>query len=44
MSHRRRGRPAHGFRYRVFLTLIDLDELPALDRELRLFGHNRADR
>ena len=41
VSHRRHDRPAHGFRYRVFLTLLDLEELPALDRELRLFGHNR---
>ncbi len=41
VSHRRHARPGHGFRYRVFLTLLDLDELPALDRELRLFGHHR---
>jgi DUF1365 family protein len=41
VSHRRRGRPAHGFRYSVFMTLLDLDELPALNRGLRLFGHNR---
>jgi len=39
--HQRRGTPRHGFGYRVFLTLLDLDELPGLDRELRLFGHNR---
>ncbi|MGG7518379.1 DUF1365 domain-containing protein [Allorhizobium undicola] len=31
----------HGLRYRVFSLLIDLDELPLLDRRLRLFGHNR---
>jgi len=41
VSHRRHDRPGHGFRYRLFLTLLDLDELPALERELRLFGHNR---
>jgi DUF1365 family protein len=42
VSHRRAGGPRHGFRYRVFLTLLDLDELPVLDRSLRLFGHNRS--
>lgn len=31
----------HAFTYRVFALLIDLDELPALDRRLRLFSHNR---
>ena len=41
VSHRRRDQPEHGFRYRVFLTLLDLDEIPDLDRALRLFGHNR---
>lgn len=29
------------FRYPVFIAAIDLDELPALDRELRLFSHGR---
>jgi hypothetical protein len=41
VSHQRRQGPGHGFRYRVFLTLLDLDELPDLDRSLRLFGFNR---
>lgn len=41
VRHRRREGPGHGFEYRVFLTLIDLDELPVLDRQLRLFGHDR---
>jgi DUF1365 family protein len=41
VSHRRRDRPGHGFRYRVFLTLLDLDEIATLDQRLRLFGHNR---
>lgn len=31
----------HRFAYRVFSLLVDLDELPALDRRLRLFSHNR---
>jgi DUF1365 family protein len=42
ISHERRDPPRHAFRYRVFLTLLDLDELPQLDRSLRLFGHGRA--
>jgi DUF1365 family protein len=41
VSHRRRDRPHHGFRYRVFLTLLDLDEVSDLDRGLLLLGHNR---
>ncbi len=37
-----RVRPSrHRLRYRVFSALLDLDELPQLDRRLRLFGHNR---
>jgi DUF1365 family protein len=37
-----RVRPVkHRLDYRVFSTLIDLDELPALARRLRLFSHNR---
>ena len=41
VTHERRGRLAHRFRYHVFMILLDLDELPALGRHLRLFGHNR---
>ena len=41
VSHRRLEAPAHGFRYRVYMTLVDLDELPLLDRGLRLFGNER---
>ncbi len=34
--------PAHNvFRYRVCFYVLDLDELPALDRQLGLFGWNR---
>ena len=29
------------FRYGVYMAAIDLDELPALDRDLRLFSHDR---
>jgi DUF1365 family protein len=36
-AHARRA-----FRYRVYTAAIDPVELPALDRELRLFSHNRA--
>ena len=37
----RRVRPfVHGFRYRVYTLLVDLDELPDLDRDLRLFAHS----
>lgn len=31
----------HRLRYRMLNMLIDLDELPALDRRLALLGHNR---
>jgi len=40
--HRRLTPRRHRLRYRMFQLLIDLDELPALDRRLRLFGHGRA--
>jgi DUF1365 family protein len=39
--HRRLEGPKHGFRYPVYLHLLDLDELEDLDRDLRLFGHDR---
>ncbi len=39
--HRRFRPRAHRLRYRLFQLLVELDELPALDRRLRLFGHNR---
>ena len=39
--HQRLTPRRHRLRYRLFQLLIDLDELPSLDRRLRLFGHNR---
>ncbi len=39
--HKRLRPKVHAFRYRVFSLLLDLDELPALGRRLRLFSHNR---
>ena len=40
--HERLRPRRHRLKYRVFSLLLDIDELPALDRQLRLFGHNRA--
>lgn len=38
-----RARPVrHRLRYRLFQTLVDLDDLPALGRRLRLFSHERS--
>ena len=39
--HDRRRPKRHRLRYRVFSLLLDLDELPALDRRSRLFAYNR---
>lgn len=39
VRHARPGK--HKLRYRVFMLALDLDELPALDRKLRRFSHNR---
>ena len=41
VAHNRPGK--HRLRYRVFMLALDLDELPALGRRLKLFAHNRAD-
>ncbi|MDM0106185.1 DUF1365 domain-containing protein [Variovorax sp. J22R24] len=41
VMHRRSGPARHRLRYRMFSLLIDLDELPQLGRELRLFSFNR---
>jgi hypothetical protein len=40
--HQRLSPRRHRLRYRLFQLLFDLDELPELDRTLKLFGHNRA--
>ncbi len=39
--HRRRDRLDYRFVYKVFGLLLDIDELPALSKRLRLFSHNR---
>lgn len=39
--HQRQRPRAHRLRYRVFSLLIDLDELPTLDRRLKLLSVNR---
>ncbi|WP_455373488.1 DUF1365 domain-containing protein [Limibacillus halophilus] len=41
VMHRRLFPFGHHFVYRVFSLCLDLDELPELDRRLKLFGHNR---
>jgi DUF1365 family protein len=41
VMHRRVRPVRHRFVYRVFCLYADIDELPALDGRLRLFGHNR---
>lgn len=41
LMHSRRGAVRHQFVYPVFMLLLDLDDLPALDRNLPLFTHNR---
>ena len=38
--HRRLRPRRHRFQYRVFAMLLELEELPALGRALRLFKHN----
>lgn len=42
VMHQRVASLRHGFRYPIFMPLLDLAELPALDRSLRLFAYNRA--
>lgn len=41
VGHTRLRPFTHGFEYRVFSILVDLDELESLSRRLRLFSHNR---
>ncbi len=41
VTHRRSRPREHKLAYRVYSFLIDLDALPALDRRLKLFSHNR---
>jgi DUF1365 family protein len=41
VMHQRQDRHAYRFIYKIFNLLVDLDELPALPKRLRLFSHNR---
>jgi len=41
VMHQRVRPKRHLLRYRTWSLLIDLDELPMLDRSLRLYSHNR---
>lgn len=41
VMHARRSPHDNVFRYPVYMAMLDLDELPMLDRRLRLFGWNR---
>ncbi len=41
LVHARRDQHRRTFRYPIVTAQLDLDELPALDRALRLFAHNR---
>lgn len=42
LMHHRLDPPEHRFAYPLYMLLLDLDELAGLDKDLRLFGHNRA--
>ena len=42
LIHERLEAPLHRFAYPLYMLLLDLDDLPLLDRRLRLFGHNRS--
>ncbi|BCH57663.1 DUF1365 domain-containing protein [Agrobacterium vitis] len=39
--HQRHRPKKHSLRYQVFCLLVDLDELPAIDKSLWLLGYNR---
>jgi uncharacterized protein len=42
VMHSRRGDVSHRFRYPLYFVSIDLDELPLLAKQVRLFGYNRT--
>lgn len=42
VTHHRQDGPGHKLSYKVAYFLVDVDDLPALDRRLRLFGVDRA--
>ena len=42
VMHKRLRPFTHRFTYRTFSMLLDLDELPELDRKLRFFAYNRS--
>ncbi len=42
VAHRRHRPTTHAFRYRLYHTLVDVDELETLDREVAGFGYGRA--
>jgi hypothetical protein len=42
VTHHRLGGPAHRFGYPIYMHLLDLGEVDALDAGLRLFGRNRT--
>lgn len=41
VMHMRLRPKRHNLNYRVFSLLLDVDELPQLDKSMRLFGYNR---
>ena len=41
VMHQRMKPFRHGFRYRIFTLLVDLDELPALAKKTGVLSHNR---
>jgi uncharacterized protein len=42
VRHRRHRPATNAFRYRTYHALVDLDDLPQLDRQVRGFGYRRA--
>jgi uncharacterized protein len=41
VTHRRLQPKKHALRYRTYALLVDVDELPGVDRALKFFSHNR---